>query len=118
MSESQDGTELGAGQRTIGEELSEERLFELLSADRRRQVLAYLFESGRAATLDELTTAVAAAEGESPPTELSAATTRKVGIALHHVHLPKLDDAGLVDYEPDDKVTMLTVDVTVLSPYL
>ncbi|WP_459194495.1 DUF7344 domain-containing protein [Halosimplex sp. J119] len=36
--------------------------------------------------------------------EASADDVRDVEIQLHHVHLPKLDEAGLVDYDPDEGV--------------
>lgn len=118
MSESDNRITFASDTRSTETALPEEELYAALADERRRRTLGYLVETGTAATLDELTTAIAAAEDRKPPTELSAATTRTVGIALHHVHLPKLDDKGLVEYDPDDRVVSLAVDVTAITPHL
>ncbi|PSQ01291.1 hypothetical protein BRC94_04195 [Halobacteriales archaeon QS_5_70_17] len=118
MSESDNRTMFASDTRSTETALSEEKLYAALAEDRRRRTLSYLVETGAAATLDELTTAIAAAEDRTPPTDLSPSTTRTVGIALHHVHLPKLDEKGLVEYDSDDRVVSLTVDVTAITPHL
>lgn len=118
MSESDNRTTFASDPRAAETAPPEEELYAALSDDRRRRTLAYLVETRAAATLDELITAIAAAEDRRPPTQLSSSTTRTVGIALHHVHLPKLDEVGLVEYDPDDRVVSLTVDATALTPHL
>lgn len=73
-----------------------DELFAVLSNANRRFVLAHLAQRGTPPTLDPL--AAALAEWSD---DLSHEDAR---IALHHVHLPKLEDAGLVEY--DDTVAL------------
>lgn len=47
----------------------------------------------------DLAREVAASEADGEP---SAEAVDEVGVTLHHVHLPKLERAGLVEYDADD----------------
>lgn len=79
-----------------GHEISE--CIELLANDRRRYVLYYL-RGERRANFEEITEQVAAWEIDTSPEELDEQTKRNVQIDLHHAHLPKLEDAGLIWYD-------------------
>ena len=73
-----------------------DRVLGALASESRRAVLAHFEESiVETATLDDLTDALlarqTAIEGQSP---------EQVRLRLHHVHLPKLADVGLLDYDP------------------
>lgn len=76
--------------------------YELLANRRRRHVLSYLRDHPHEEIpIDDLTSQVIARElmaGEGPVDPESVSAT------LHHVHLPKLDDAGIVDYDEDAHV--------------
>jgi len=74
--------------------------YELLSKARRRFVLAYLDATEPPVTVETLATAIAdwEAEGDGPP---STEVYEAVECSLHHVHLPKLSDAGVVAYDRD-----------------
>lgn len=74
-----------------------ERTLELLT-DRRRRYAMYALRNGDAGTrdLDEITDSVVAREREHGTDQVDEAAVR---VALHHAHLPKLDDAGVVDYD-------------------
>ncbi|WP_336000022.1 DUF7344 domain-containing protein [Halorientalis halophila] len=70
-----------------------DEVFELLSDSRRRRVCLYLRRSGVEVTeLSDLIDALAS--------EDDAVDRDRLAIDLHHRHLPKLDDAGIVDYDP------------------
>lgn len=76
-----------------------DRIFDLLSSTRRRQILYYLHnQSEGVATIDELVEYVVVQEPEqwadAHPHE------REVETALHHVHLPKLIEYGVLEYDP------------------
>jgi len=74
---------------------SDDQVYDALGADRRRAVLAVLAREG-ALEARELAAAVAEAEGGRD------GEVDDVHRSLHHVHLPKLDDAGLVAYDHED----------------
>ena len=76
-------------------------LFWLLGNPRRRVVLAHLQRrADETVDVDEVIDAVAARERPDP----GPGTHReRVAIDLHHVHLPKLADAGVIEYDPMER---------------
>lgn len=77
-------------------------LFSALSQRRRRIVCYHLRETGRA-DLRTLADTVSGwlAVGPGPDDSVDHESVR---VDLHHVHLPKLDDSGLIDYDCDEQV--------------
>jgi hypothetical protein len=73
-------------------------VFELLSDAHRRYLFYHLFEmNGGVAEFEAVANAVYRYETAG---EDGSDTTRKaVRIGLHHVHLPRLADAGVIDYD-------------------
>ncbi|USZ69120.1 winged helix-turn-helix domain-containing protein [Halorussus salilacus] len=66
-------------------------LFELLADSQRRELLAYLVDADDGvASFSDLIDRVADAED---------AADREVAISIRHAHLPKLADAGVVEYD-------------------
>jgi DNA-binding transcriptional ArsR family regulator len=78
----------------------------LLSADRRRHVVTMLTTAERRLPVDELAEAVAVLE-HGDVDAFEAADVDALRTSLHHVHLPQLDDAGVVDYDPDSRTVGL-----------
>lgn len=77
--------------------LSLDKVFELLANPRRRLILSYLSETAAdAVDFADLIAEVVARETDS---ETDAERYEAVAIELRHTHLPKLADAGLVDYD-------------------
>lgn len=72
---------------------------ELLAKERRRLALDVLSGRTTPVELGELALEVATQEAE-PTSPLPEAST-EVKNHLHHIHLPKLEEAGLVDYDPE-----------------
>jgi DNA-binding transcriptional ArsR family regulator len=64
----------------------------LLADERRRTALRFLIEGDGPTTVDEVAERVAADAGDDRPVE-------RVRVDLHHTHLPKMDEAGVVDYD-------------------
>ncbi|WP_123536803.1 DUF7344 domain-containing protein [Halosimplex salinum] len=81
---------------TVADLTADER-YDLLAADRRRLTLAALSELGAPADLEDVAAEVAARESDedSPPT----AVVDRVAVSLHHVHLPRMADLDVVDYD-------------------
>jgi DNA-binding transcriptional ArsR family regulator len=88
----------------VGGDLSEaetqEQLFEILS-NRRRRYAVYALGRGEDDTVElgELARRIAAWETEKPPEQVSSTERKRVYTALQQSHLPKLAEAGLVDYD-------------------
>lgn len=80
---------------------STDTIHDLLSSRRRRHVVVALSERNPPIALRELAAAVASREAETDSNEVSAEVTDEITVALHHVHLPKLDDADIVDYDAE-----------------
>lgn len=84
-----------------GTSLSLNAIFELLAHHHRRNLLRYLSDiDNQTATVDEITTHLIKREAQK--------TGRHPGhdqieIALHHTHLPKLAEAGLIEYNARSK---------------
>ncbi|WP_265112005.1 DUF7344 domain-containing protein [Halosolutus halophilus] len=76
-------------------------IFDMLSNRRRRQVLYDLNDRpDGVATIDELADTVAAREHGSGGTDLDADEHRtQIRTELQHVHLPKLEDAGIIEHD-------------------
>jgi hypothetical protein len=75
--------------------------FGLLKNSRRRYVLYHLRRESASTDLDTLGRHVAAWENGTTVSEVSAESVKPVQTSLFHTHLPKLEDAGLVTYEPE-----------------
>lgn len=78
--------------------LSKDLVFELLKNERRRRVLKIL-EKQNETTLSTLAEEIAAKENGTEKRLLSSSQRKRVYIALYQCHLPKLDDAGVVEFE-------------------
>lgn len=76
-------------------------LFDLLSNRRRRYALAHLADRERPTALADLARAVAARENGVPTAEVTDEAVQRTRTSLHHAHLPKLADAGAVEFDRD-----------------
>lgn len=83
--------------------LTEDELFELLSNQRRRYILHTLMRTDTDRTVDIGTLAqrIAAWEDGNAFDEVSSTDRKRVYTALQQTHLPKLDTAGVVDFDCD-----------------
>lgn len=76
-------------------------LFDSLASQARRSLLDTLWaDDTESATLESLAIRQAAGPGQSPA-EVTDARHERARASLHHVHLPKLDTAGLIEYDTD-----------------
>jgi len=83
------------------EELPLDVTFEILKNRRRRLVLEYLRETEETITIGELAEHIAAIENDTTVQQLNAQQRKRVYIGLYQCHLPKMDDAGVVDFNQD-----------------
>ncbi len=100
------------------ESLSKDVIFELLKNRRRREVLQYLLESEETVTLGELAEQIAAWENDIDVAALSSDQRKRVYVALYQTHLPKMDDAGIIEYDQDRGLIDLSDNADLLVMYL
>ncbi|GAA0652566.1 DUF7344 domain-containing protein [Salarchaeum japonicum] len=83
-------------------EPTREDVFHLLSNRRRRHTLHYLRQrDGEQVDLRELSQQLSAWENGVPPAEITHRDRKTVYTSLRQTHLPKMDDANVVDYDPN-----------------
>jgi len=97
---------------------SKDVIFELLKVRRRRLVLLYLDENDGVASVGTLAEHVGALENDKSEQALSSDERKRVYIALYQCHLPKMDDAGVIDYDQARGTVELTGAADCLFPYL
>ena len=72
--------------------------FEILKNQRRRLVLSHLKTVDGESTIGELAEHIAAIENDCDVQALGAQQRKRVYIGLYQCHLPKMDDAGVIDF--------------------
>jgi DNA-binding transcriptional ArsR family regulator len=98
--------------------LSKDLVFTMLSNARRRHVIHYLKQRGERVTIRELSRQVAAWENGVETDDLDYKQRKRVYTSLHQTHLPKLDDAGIVDYDRDRGTVALGTGASELEVYM
>jgi len=88
--------------------VDQDLVFDILKNRRRRQVLRYLMEIDGAASIGDLAEQLAAWENDVPKGDITYKQRKRVYISLHQTHLPKLDDASVVDYDSRSGMVSLT----------
>lgn len=74
-------------------------IFELLSNQRRRYILHYLRSVSAHTTLGDLAEYIAGLENDKPVDALTSAERKRVYVCLYQSHLPKMDDASVIDFD-------------------
>jgi hypothetical protein len=100
------------------EELSLSTTFELLKNRRRRDTLEYLLEHDGESTLSDLAEHIAALENDIEIAQLSSDQRKRVYIGLYQCHLPKMDGAGVIDFDKHRGTVVLREEARQLVPYL
>lgn len=101
---------------TSSNEADIDNVFAVLSSKRRRLVLEHLLGRPSPVAVPELVDRVVTAElnGHERPGELR----ERVVVSLHHVHLPKLANSGLVEFDPEREEVTIREAATAVEPYL
>ena len=85
-------------------DLTETERHTLLRDERRRLVLDVLAEQPATVDLSEVAADVAARENGCDAADDSA--VEHVAVALHHTHLPKMDELGVLTYQPETNLVV------------
>lgn len=81
--------------------LSKEEVFDLLSNERRRYALRYLWRNGGPVEVGELAEAVAAREEGKDVEEVTRSERKRVYVALQQSHIPRMKEVELVERGSD-----------------
>ena len=96
--------------------LDESEVYDILRNDRRRFVIDHLRHDGDRATVGSLADRLASEEsGEAPPPKN---VRQSVYVSLHQTHLPRLDEAGVVTYDPVSKEVELLEGAEAVTVYM
>lgn len=113
-----DGNDARGGGDESESKLSKSEAFDVLRNEKRRAVLTCLRQRGRDLSVKELSTAVAAGEYGVAPDELSADQYKRVYTGLYQCHLPRMDDLGVLEFDPDENTVRAGETLGHLDPYL
>lgn len=100
------------------DKLDRDKLFDVLSNERRRYAIHYLKQRDDEVDLSELSTQVTAWEQHVSPDEVCYDDRKSVHTALTQFHLPKMNDAGVVDFRTQRNEVSLTEEGAELTLYL
>ena len=109
-----DGPALETGDPAPEGPLEDDEVYHLLQTRRRRLVLRYLRDREGPHEMRDVAEQVAAWEHDTTVRELRSEERQRVYIALYQTHLPRLDEAGVIEYQqsrgvvdPTDRIDQL-----------
>lgn len=88
-------------------ELPADTVFGLLSNERRRYVLTLLGLEGRPLSLKMIATEIATRNTSESSKRVPEELYRSIYVSLYQNHVPRLADAGVVEYDDDERVVEL-----------
>ena len=101
-----------------GDPVPRAEIFDLLSSRRRRHALHFLSQQDRPVSLKDLSRQLAAWEQAVRPEDVTYDQRKPVYTALRQFHLPRMDEAGVVDFDPDRCRVRLTEEARALQVHL
>lgn len=102
----------------VGTQLPFDAALELCADTHRRIVLAELVGREAPITIDALTESIVTHNHHAALASVSDETVTGIRTSLLHSHLPKLAEAGLVEYGPQRGVVVPTADLSRGEPHL
>lgn len=85
-----------------------DRVFEVLSEERRRYALYYLEQADGPVPVEDLLEQIAAWETNGSPATVPDEKFNEIGLEFYHVDLPKTSDLEYVQYDPESGEVELT----------
>lgn len=99
--------------------LDRAEVFDILSNDRRLRLLGYLDRTGKERyDFRDLVDHVAARENDKPVAAITGAERNRVYSSMRQVHLPALDDAGVVEFDQRRNEIRIAPEFEAVQPYL
>lgn len=98
--------------------LPKDELFHLLQNERRRRAVQYVLRRDGVVDMRDISDRLAAIENDVEVAALTSAQRKRVYVSLYQCHLPKLDEAEVIDYDKDRGTIERTPRIDQLEPYL
>lgn len=98
--------------------ISLDDIFDILASQRRRYVLHCLQEYEKPMALADLADEIAVAEYGTDIVDIPAEEVKYVYTSLYHTHIPKLADAGVVEYSQERDTVALAENAELLQPHM
>jgi DNA-binding transcriptional ArsR family regulator len=95
----------------LGETELLDTLYSVLADRKRRRILRYLSDHVEPVSVPQLATELATLEYGSEASALQTEQPLHTHISLLHVHLPVLDDAGMVDWDRNTDTVAISSDL-------
>lgn len=98
--------------------LSPDEVFHILQTFRRRETIRYMLEVDDAVKMGDVAEHVSAKEHETTVATLTSTQRQRVYIPLYQSHLPKLDEAGIIEYNKARGIVRPTDRLELFRPHL
>lgn len=102
----------------VGPTIEFDTVLELCQEQHRRIILATLAHEKRSVTVTDLTKTILKHNHHTPLAEVSEEESKRIRLALHHVHLPKLAEQSIVGYDREQQLVKPTPQFDQLQPQL
>ncbi|WP_049927472.1 DUF7344 domain-containing protein [Halopiger goleimassiliensis] len=94
-----------------------DRVYDLLSHRRRRRLLYLLLETDRR-SVENVAHRLAVVESEDSTDAEDEDARRRLAISLHHDHLPRLEEYGIIEYDVDRRTIAVADGFDEIRPFV
>ncbi len=88
--------------------IPEDDVFAVLSSQRRRFALHCLQKYGGPMALADMADEIAVWENDTDIADISPEEVKRIYVSLYHTHVPKLEDADIVEYSQERDMVALS----------
>lgn len=101
-----------------GRPIAFDTILDLCGDEHRRIILAVLASERRSLTVNDLRGTILTYNYRTPVTDASEGVLMKIRVLLTHIHLPKLESAGVIEYDSERQLVEPTQQFDQLQPHL
>ncbi|AGB39960.1 DUF7344 domain-containing protein [Natronococcus occultus] len=112
------GTNADVSDARADAQLSDDARFYLLQSNRRREAIEYLLSVDETVRISTLARHVAAVEHGTSTAEVTSEQYQRLYVPLYQLHLPKLDEHGVIEYRKERGLIDPTPTLAEFRPYL
>ncbi|WP_066413900.1 DUF7344 domain-containing protein [Halorubrum aethiopicum] len=110
--------QIDGGPSDVGVDISDDELYDVLANQRRRFAVHLLKREEETMEIGDMAEQIAAWENDVDMAEITGSDRKRVYTALQQSHLPKMDRAGVVDFNKDRGVVEPTVALQNIDLYM